>query len=102
MSFLSPQNIEQLKEELPAYLARASAVASSGAENCDTLVWWKNSSAELPVWSETAQDVFLVQPSSAAAERVFSILNQFNETQTNSLEDYVESSVMFRYNYNKK
>lgn len=41
--FLSP---EQLKEELPSYLARASAVASSGAENCDTL---KNNSAELPV-----------------------------------------------------
>ena len=42
--------------------------------------------------------MFLVQPSSSAAERVFSILNQFSDIQTNSLEDYVESTVMLRFN----
>ena len=96
--FLSPPNIE-LKAELPAYLARASAISLSSDESCDTLSWWKNNSTELPQWSKSAQNVFLIQPSSVSAERVFSILNKFSDNQMNSLEDYVESSVMLQYNY---
>ena len=35
--------------------------------------------------------IILVQPSSAAAERVFSVLQSFNKSQQeSSLEDYVE------------
>lgn len=97
--FLSPPNIEQLKAELPAYLARASAISLSSDESSDTLSWWKNNSTELPQWSKSAQNVFLIQPSSASAERVFFILNKFSDNQMNSLEDYVESSVMLQYNY---
>ena len=42
--------------------------------------------------------LLLVQLSSAAAERVFSILNScFGDDQVSSLEDYVESAVMLRY-----
>ncbi len=43
-----------------------------------------------------AKTVLLVQPSSAAAERVFFSLlsNSFTETQTSSMEDYIESSTM--------
>lgn len=76
------------------YFAKASAVASStgGTEPIGTLEWWKNNSTDLLYWSTAAQKVFLVQPSSAAAEYVFSIPNWFSDTQTNSLEDYVESS----------
>ena len=40
----------------------------------------------------------LVQPSSAAAERVFSILQRFTAQQQSSLEDYLELSVMLQYN----
>ncbi len=41
----------------------------------------------------------LVQPSSAVAERVFSILsNCFKDPQTHSSEDYIEASVMLQYN----
>ena len=39
----------------------------------------------------------LVQPSSAAAERVFSILQRFTAQQQSSLEDYLELSVMLQY-----
>ena len=40
-----------------------------------------------------------MQPSSAAAERVFSLLNNsFNAKQRSSLEDYIEGSVMLQYN----
>ena len=45
----------------------------------------------------------LVQPSSAAAERVFSILsNSFTDTQRSSLEDYIETSIMIQYNNKEK
>ena len=39
------------------------------------------------------------QPSSAAVERVFSMLNNtFKDQQHNSLQDYLEASIMLRYN----
>ena len=46
------------------------------------------SSPELPHWSSSAQSIFLIQPSSAAAEWAFSILNNTTDSQRNSLEDY--------------
>ena len=96
--------IKHLKEELPTYLAKASALASSldsSDGSMDSLEWWKDNSIELVYWSQVAQWVFLVQPSSAAAERVFSILNRISDSQTNYLEDYVESTVMLHYNKRK-
>ena len=43
--------------------------------------------------------VLLFQPSSAAAERVFSLLqNSFQEQQFSALEDYIETSIMLQYN----
>ena len=41
----------------------------------------------------------LSQPSSAAAERVFSLLNNsFKENQARALEDYIETLIMLQYN----
>ena len=41
--------------------------------------------------------ILLLQPSSAAAERVFSLLsNSFKENQQNALEDYNSTSVMLQ------
>ena len=41
----------------------------------------------------------LVQPSSAAAERVFSLLvTMFGEQQHNALEDMIEAALMLRVN----
>ena len=40
-----------------------------------------------------------MQPSSATAERVFSMLNQsFGEQQQNALEDLVETTIMLQCN----
>ena len=84
-----------LKAELATYLSKAEDVNAS----VDLLDWWKNAQIDLPTWSSAAMKVLLVQPSSASAERVFSLLNSsFNEQQLNSLEDYVESSIMLQYN----
>ena len=54
---------------------------------------------ELPKWVNDFRLELLVQPSSAAAERVFSILQRFTAQQQSSLEDYLELSVMLQYNF---
>ena len=93
------EELDQLKDELPTYVASPAGVDSS----MDFLEWWQGNSPDLPHWSSATQLIFLIQPSSAAAERVFSILNQsFDDNQTNSLEDYVEATVMLQYNHPKK
>jgi hypothetical protein len=62
-----------LKTELPTYLALASGIAV----DIEPTVWWKQNKAELPHWSHAFTEVVLIQPSSAAAERVFSLEEQF-------------------------
>ena len=87
--------IEELKEELPTYLARCDGV-STETPVCD---WWRNHESELPKLSAACKHIILCQPSSAAAERVFSLLNNsFCDRQSRSLEDYVQTSVMLQYN----
>ena len=53
--------IEELKKE---YLSMAEDVDSA----IDPIAWWKD---HLPKWSQACKYVILIQPSSAAAERVF-------------------------------
>ena len=86
--------IDGLKAELPAYLAAAEDVSTE----IEPVAWWKSHSTELPKWADAFRYIVLVQPSSAAAERVFSILQGFTAQQQSSLEDYVELSVMLQYN----
>ena len=85
-----------MKAELPSYLAKAANVCP----DFDTVEWWSRNKQDLPHWSSVAQKFLLLQPSSAAAERVFSILSSsFSDQQQNSLEDYVEASVMLQCNH---
>ena len=91
-------NLASLKSELASYLAKSDSLNSS----MDIVSWWKQYTHDLPAWSAAAKKVLVVQPSSAAAERVFSILNStFKEQQENSLQDYIETSAMLSYNYRK-
>ena len=84
-----------LKTELPTYLALASGI-TIGVEPSG---WWKENKSEFPHWSPAFSEVVLIQPSSAAAERVFSLLkNSFNEQQDLALQDYLEASLMLQYN----
>ena len=94
------QLIDGLKQELPVYLATAEDVS----DQVDVMDWWKGLEERnaMPHWTRTCKLVLLVQPSSAAAERVFSLLNNsFNSQQESSLEDYLQLSVMLQYNYRK-
>lgn len=67
---LTPQVLSELKDELPLYMSKASGVDRSVCP----LEWWRLNCEHLPKWSVEARKVFLIQPSSAAAERVFSLL----------------------------
>ena len=90
------EKLSGLKHELPLYL---STIIVDLADCIDCLDWWKIHAKELPMWSDAARLILLVQPSSAASERVFSILNSsFKHQQNHSLQDYVETSLMLQYN----
>ncbi len=87
--------INNLKSELPAYLAAADGVALS----VDPLTWWERHSEKLPSWAKACKQILLCQPSSAAVERVFSTLNNmFDRSQFSALEDYIETAVMLQHN----
>lgn len=95
LPFLTSADVSSLRHELPVYLAAAEDVSDS----VDCLRWWKMHQDQLPHWASVCKKILLVQPSSAAAERVFSLLeNSFTKSQTSSLEDYVQISVMMQYN----
>ena len=60
----------ELKVEFPKYLATAEDISPQ----MDKLKWWKKHEHGLPHWSQACRNVLLVQPSSAAAERVFCLI----------------------------
>ena len=87
--------LEDLKLELPTYMAAVEDVSN----RIDILQWWKDNEQTLPHWSAACKQILLVNPSSAAVERVFSLLNNsFKKQQELSMEDYIESSLMLQYN----
>ena len=93
--FFDANERERLKAELPTYLAEVSDIH----RDFDQLEWWKLHASTLPNWSAAAKKTILLQPSSAAAERVFSLLKaSFGEQQDMSLQDYIEASIMLQYN----
>ena len=67
----------------------------------DVILWWKNHERQIPncYWAAAFQKILLMQPSSAASERVFSLLdNSFKDNQASAMEDYIEASLMLQYN----
>jgi hypothetical protein len=63
--------------------------------------WWKEQSnaGGMGAWCSAVQSIAVIQTSSAAAERVFSVLNNlFGDDQKSALEDYVEGALMLAYN----
>ena len=77
---------------LLTYLAKAVDID----RDFDQLQWWKLHAATLPNWSAAAKKMILIQPSSAAAERVFSLLKA-SFGQDMALQDYIEASIMLQY-----
>ena len=89
--------INALQEELPACVAAADGTEVKDGEH---LQWWHRHKSCLPNWSDAVKQLVLVQPSSAPAERAFSLLRAaFDERQTKALEDNLEAAVMMAYNH---
>ena len=61
------------------------AASDEVSTEIDQIAWWKRHAIELPKWASAFKKILLVQPSSAAAERVFSILQRFTVQQQSSL-----------------
>ena len=64
--------IANLATELPLHLAAADDVMCDSEE--EKLVWWAAHQDTLPHWVALVRKLLLVQPSSAAADRVFRFL----------------------------
>ena len=89
--------INGLITELPNYVAAAHNFTMACEE--DKVNWWRQHSDRSPHWSFAVMKVILVQPSSAAAERIFSIINSsFNDSQDHAPVDYIQACVMLQYN----
>ena len=94
--FLSDvSTLNALKAELPQYLSLTEDLSA----DYNSLHWWKLNERALPTWASCAQKVLCIQPSSAAAERVFSLLKvSFGNQQGLALQDYIETSLMLQFN----
>ena len=94
---LAIQNLRGLLiNELPVYYAASENVPY----DVDVLLWWFGMKGTLPTWySYILPEAVLFQPTSCAAERVFSMFKTlFNDAQEAALADYKEFSVICRYN----
>ena len=96
--FFDTATLAHLKTELPQYIAACAGVDPS----YDVCKFWHTHVDTLPHWSAAAAKVAVVQPSSAAAERAFSILKRsFSDCQTGALQDLLETSIMLQFNDRK-
>ena len=65
----------------------------------DKVKWWARNANALPKVAAVVKRILLVQPSSGAAERVFSLLNSnFSKGQEAALEKTIKASIMLKYN----
>ena len=97
------QHVPGLKRELPAYLAACQGITFNH-EDVDeftksVLAFWASNGKKFPTWALGMQIVGSFTPSSAAAERVFSLLKlMFGDLQDKSLADLLQAALMLRYN----
>ena len=64
-------------------------------------VFWKHNRIFFPAIAKVARIAFILIPSSAAAERVFSMLKRHltKQQMTSALEDYTQASCMLDWNH---
>jgi hypothetical protein len=98
--FFDDNEVAALMAQLATY--RAFAIADAVNVNTDREAWWAQRAqhAGMDKWYAGATMVMICQASSAAAERVFSMLKALigEQQQANALEDYQEGAIMARYN----
>lgn len=91
----NPQLIAQLKQQRASYLVSAEDVELK----IDIQDWWKQNHSQFPAWGQAFKIALTLAPSSASAERVFSILQWIlSDRQESMLDDQIELALMLNYN----
>ena len=98
--------LEKMGQEIPTYFTLLQSVDVSVFDHdkppeftAAVLDWWRGNCTQIPNWAVAARIMFAIPPSSAAAERIFSILgNSFDPTRQTALQDLVEGTLMVRFN----
>ena len=71
-------NIDQLKLEAPLYLSAAVGFSTDHGDvktfTNNVLKWFSENASKIPEWARAARVIFFLTPSSAACERVFSLI----------------------------
>lgn len=94
-----PNFANRLLNEIPLYIQLATNNGYDGTDRIALANWWSLVRGQLPEWSIVVSCAVLFVPSSAGAERVFSMVSfMFDDGQDAALEDFKEGSLMLRYN----
>ena len=101
--FFSAAEVQLLVNTWPAYLVYVNGhpPVLNGQGEVPYEAWWTLAGAAgHAAWFEAAKKVMILTPSSAAAERVFSMLKALigDNQQASALEDYQQTSIMLHYN----
>lgn len=100
---LMPMKAELL-QQVDAY--RQASRGATGIDHSNhayfseaVLQFWKQNGSKMKGWAKAAQIVFAIPVTSAASERVFSLLeDMFGHAQLSALADYIEVAIMLRFN----
>lgn len=102
LDHFTPLDIMKMIEELPKYLNLSENFAppeNSVDELKSLMRFWRLHMEELPYVRKFVKYAYTIITSSAAAERVFSVIKRsFDTSQKGALEDYVFLSSMMQYN----
>jgi hypothetical protein len=102
--FVGSLPVDELILELGTYKAAVEDFAGEPAEMASKVLprimkFWAGHRRDLPRWGSLARLFATILPSSAAAERAFSILQKScGDQQAHALEDYVAASCLLQFN----
>ena len=97
-------NAAALKAQVDAYRVAARAVPALDHSDVTAftdgvLEFWRKQGSKMPAWRKAARLVFAIPPTSAASERVFSLLEaMFGKGHDSALADLIQAALMLRYN----
>jgi len=84
----------KLQEEYPVFLSKVADLTA-----VDVLSWWRANGKAIPTWCTWARKILAISPSSAAVERVFSLLNAYvGSRQDALLDESLETMLILMYN----
>lgn len=100
LPYVTPEVLERLATELPRYYALAKDLPDDGTATRD---FWLLHKGDLPAWFDLVRVLWLIQPSSAMLDGVFSVMNNAFDCHDVAQDgpvpsDLFELTVMLAYN----